>query len=148
MPSSSRLLAIVTSCSVSQSKSQMSDFLTVAEIYRMQYRLIEMFGGRQGVRDQGAVEAAVFRPQTGYYNSIEEEAAALMESLANNHGFLDGNKRIAFTAADVFLRRNGFYIELEGLEGYAFICGSMDRHEFRFVQVLDWIRQHIKPLDY
>src|ERR1035438_5030408 len=92
MPSSSRLLAIVTSCSVSQSKSQMSDFLTVAEIYRMQYRLIEMFGGRQGVRDQGAVEAAVFRPQTGYYNSIEEEAAALMESLANNHGFLDGNK--------------------------------------------------------
>jgi death-on-curing protein len=126
----------------------MSDFLTVAEIYRMQYRLIEMFGGRQGVRDQGAVEAAVFRPQTGYYNSIEEEAAALMESLANNHGFLDGNKRIAFTAADVFLRRNGFYIELEGLEGYAFICGSMDRHEFRFVQVLDWIRQHIKPLDY
>jgi death-on-curing protein len=126
----------------------MSDFLTVAEIYRMQYRLIEMFGGRQGVRDQGAVEAAVFRPQTGYYNSIEEEAAALMESLGNNHGFLDGNKRIAFTAADVFLRRNGFYIEVEGLDGYAFICGSMERHEFRFVQILDWIRQHIKPLDY
>ena len=77
----------------------MSDFLTVAEIYRMQYRLIEMFGGRQGIRDQGAVEAAVFRPQTGYYNSIEEEAAALMESLANN-----------------------------------------------FVQILDWIRRHIRPL--
>ena len=114
----------------------------------MQYRLIEMFGGLQGVRDPGAVEAAVFRPQTGYYNSIEEEAAALMESLANNHGFLDGNKRIAFTAADVFLRRNGFYIEVEGLEGYAFICGSMERHEFRFIQILDWIRQHIKLLDY
>jgi death-on-curing protein len=126
----------------------MSDFLTVAEIYRMQYRLIEMFGGLQGVRDPGAVEAAVFRPQVGYYNSIEEEAAALMESLGNNHGFLDGNKRIAFTAADVFLRRNGFYIEVEGLDGYAFICGSMERHEFRFVQILDWIRQHIKPLDY
>ena len=148
MPSSSRLLAIVTSCSVSQSKSQMSDFLTVAEIYRMQYRLIEMFGGLQGVRDPGAVEAAVFRPQVGYYNSIEEEAAALMESLGNNYGFVDGNKRIAFTAADVFLRRNGFYIEVEGLEGYAFICGSMERHEFRFIQILDWIRQHIKLLDY
>ena len=48
----------------------MSDFLTVAEIYRMQYRLIEMFGGLQGVRDPGAVEAAVFRPQVGYYNFI------------------------------------------------------------------------------
>jgi len=123
----------------------MADYLTVAEVYRMQHRLIEMFGGLHGVRDQGAVEAAVFRPQIGYYNSIEEEAAALMESLANNHGFVDGNKRIAFAAADVFLRRNGFYIEVDGLEGYAFIYGSMDRHEFRFPQILDWIRQHIEP---
>ena len=60
----------------------MTDYLTVAEVYRIQYRLIEMFGGIQGVRDKGAVEAAVFRPQIGYYNPIEEEAAALMESLA------------------------------------------------------------------
>jgi death on curing protein len=119
----------------------MADYLTVAEVYRMQHRLIELFGGMHGVRDKGAVEAAIFRP----HNSIEEEAAALMESLANNHGFLDGNKRIAFTAADVFLRRNGFYIEVEGLDGYAFIYGSMDRHEFRFAQILDWIRQHIRP---
>jgi len=124
----------------------MADYLTLAEVYRMQYRLIEMFGGVQGVRDKAAVEAAVFRPQTGYYNSLEEEAAALMESLANNHGFLDGNKRIAFTAADVFLRRNGFYIDVEGLAGYAFIAGSMERHEFRFVNILDWIRRHIKPV--
>lgn len=124
----------------------MADYFTVAEIYRMQYRLIELFGGLHGVRDQGAVEAAVFRPQTGYYNSLEEEASALMESLGNNHGFLDGNKRIAFTATDVFLRRNGFYLEVEPVDGYAFIVGSMERNEFRFAQILDWIRQHIKPL--
>jgi death-on-curing protein len=124
----------------------MADYLTVAEVYRMQHRLIEMFGGLHGVRDQGAVEAAVFRPQSGYYNSLEEEAAALMESLGNNHGFLDGNKRIAFTAADVFLRRNGFYIKVGGLAGHAFIGGSIERHEFRFAQILDWIRQHIKAL--
>lgn len=124
----------------------MADYLTVAEVYRMQHRLIEMFGGLQGVRDKGGVEAAVFRPQIGYYNSIAEEAAALMESLGNNHVFLDGNKRIAFTATDAFLRRNGFYIEVEALDGHAFIVGSMERGEFRFVQILDWIRQHIKPL--
>jgi death-on-curing protein len=112
----------------------------------MQHRLIELFGGRQGVRDKGAVEAAVFRPQIGYYNSIEEEAAALMESLGNNHGFLDGNKRIAFTAADVFLRRNGAYIEVEAGDGYAFITGSMERREFRFGQILEWMRGHVKPL--
>src|SRR5262249_24162770 len=124
----------------------MAEYLTVAEVYLMQHRLIEMFGGLHGVRDKGAVESAVFRPQIGYYNSLEEEAAALMESLANNHGLLDGNKRIAFTATDVFLRRNGFYIEVEGEEGYDFINGSMERHEFRSAQDLDWIRKYVKPL--
>jgi death-on-curing protein len=124
----------------------MSDYLTVAEIYQMQHRLIDLFGGMHGVRDKGAVEAAVFRPQTGYYNSLEEEAAALMESLGNNHGFLDGNKRIAFTATDVFLRRNGFYIKVVAAAGYEFINGSMERHEFRFPKILDWIRRHIKRL--
>src|SRR5438105_9075604 len=124
----------------------MRKYLSVAEVYQMHFLLIERFGGFQGVRDKGAIEAAVFRPQTGYYNSIEEEAAALMESLGNNHGFLDGNKRIAFTAADVFLRRNGSYIEVTGTEGHAFIDGSMERHEFRFARILEWIRQQVKPL--
>jgi len=101
---------------------------------------------RHGVRDKNAVEAAVFRPQTGYYGSHGEEAAALMESLGNNHGFLDGNKRIAFTAADVFLRRDGFYIEVDAQAGHEFIYGSTDRQEFCFPRILDWIRQHLEPL--
>jgi death-on-curing protein len=121
-----------------------TNYLTVAEVYLMQHRLIERFGGRHGVRDKGAVEAAVFRPQIGYYNSIEEEAAALMESLGNNHGFVDGNKRIAFTATDVFLRINDFELEVDSEAGHAFIYGSMDRHVFRYAEILDWIRQHIK----
>ncbi len=124
----------------------MAEYLTVAEVYRMQHRLIELFGGMHGVRDMGAVEAAVFRPQTGYYDSIEEEAAALMESLGNNHGFLDGNKCVAFTAADVFLRRNGFFIDIDGKDGCAFIYGSMDRGEFRFARIVEWIRGNMKPL--
>jgi len=124
----------------------MADYLTVAEVYQMQHLLIDRFGGMHGVRDKNAVEAAVFRPQTGYYNSLEEEAAALMESLGNNHCFFDGNKRIAFTAADVFLRRNGFYIEVDAQAGHEFIYGSMDRREFRFPKILDWIQQHIKRL--
>ena len=70
----------------------MLDFLTVAEVYQMQSLLIESFGGMHGVRDKNAIESAVFRPQTGYYNSLAEEAVALMESLGNNHGFIDGNK--------------------------------------------------------
>src|ERR1700739_3840526 len=124
----------------------MAEYLTVAEVYAMQSRLIDLFGGLPGVRDKGAVGAAVFRPQTGYYNSLEEEAAALMESLGNNHGFLDGNKRIAFSATDTFLRINDFYLDVIAQEGHDFIDGSMDRHQFRFVQILDWIREHVKKL--
>ena len=122
----------------------MREYLTVAEVYHMQHRLIELFGGMHGVRDAGAIEAAVFRPQTGYYDSIEEEAAALMESLGMNHGFIDGNKRIAFTAGDVFLRRNGFYLEVAAEEGHQFIEGSLAKQEFRFGQILAWIREHLK----
>jgi death-on-curing protein len=123
------------------------EYLTVAEVYRMQHRLIELFGGLHGVRNTGAIEAAVFRPQTGYYDSVEEEAAALMESLGMNHGFIDGNKRIAFTAADVFLRRNGFYLEVNAMEGHEFIEGSLARQEFRFGKILQWIRDHSKRIE-
>jgi death-on-curing protein len=125
----------------------MREYLTVGEVYHMQHRLIELFGGLHGVRDAGAIEAAVFRPQTGYYNSLEEEAAALMESLGMNHGFLDGNKRIAFTAADVFLRRNGFYLDVTANEGQQFIEGSIESRQFRFGQISTWIKEHLKKLE-
>ncbi|MGH9494762.1 MAG: type II toxin-antitoxin system death-on-curing family toxin [Candidatus Sulfotelmatobacter sp.] len=125
----------------------MREYLTVAEVHTMQHRLIELFGGMHGVRDAGAIEAAVFRPQTGYYESVEEEAAALMESLGMNHGFIDGNKRIAFTAADVFLRRNGFYLEVSAIDGHQFMEGSLARQEFRFAKILAWIRELLKPIE-
>jgi death-on-curing protein len=124
----------------------MAEYLTVAEIYAIQHRLIDLFGGSHGVRDTSAVEAAVFRPQVGYYNSLEEEAAALMESLGNNHGFIDGNKRIAFAATAVFLRRNGLSLDVDADEGYKFIYGSMDRGEFRFGRIVGWIRENTRRL--
>lgn len=125
----------------------MREYLTVAEVYRMQHRLIDLFGGLHGVRDAAAIEAAVFRPQTGYYDSIEEEAAALMESLGMNHGFIDGNKRIAFAAADVFLRLNSLYLDVTADDGYSFIEGSIARSEFRFAKILEWIRGHVKRME-
>jgi death-on-curing protein len=73
-------------------------YLTLAEAvaihhHQIEHHQIEEYGGAHGLRDQGAVEAAVFRPQTGYYNDLSDEGAALLESLVNNHAFLDGNKR-------------------------------------------------------
>ena len=78
----------------------MPDYLTVADVLEMHARLIETYGGSTGLRDPGALEAALFRPQTGYYADVIAEAAALLESLAMNHPFVDGNKRVAFAAAE------------------------------------------------
>src|ERR1700719_1868420 len=83
-------------------------YLTVAEVIAIHHHQIEEYGGVHGLRDQGALESAVFRPQTGYYNDLSEEAAALLESLVNNHAFVDGNKRVGFAAARTVLLANGF----------------------------------------
>jgi death-on-curing protein len=69
-----------------------------------------------------------------------------MESLTNNHAFHDGNKRIGFAVSDVFLRLNGFYLEVEPLDGYRFITASMSKGDFRFGMIRDWISSHLKPL--
>jgi death-on-curing protein len=66
--------------------------LTLAEVVEIDRLLIEEFGGSHGVRDQGGLESAGYRPKTGYYNNLAEEAAALAESLANNHAFLMGTR--------------------------------------------------------
>lgn len=119
---------------------------TVAEAKELHRKLIEEFGGTHGLRDEGRLEAAILRPQTGYYETLEESAAALMESLTNNHAFHDGNKRIGFAVTDAFLRVNGFYLELEPYDGYTFITGAMSKGEFRFPTIRDWISSHMKAL--
>src|SRR3979490_666571 len=119
-------------------------YLTVGEVLQIHHQKIEDYGGARGVRDKGLLESAVFRPQIGYYNSIAEEAAALMESLANNHPFLDGNKRIAFAAAHTFLLVNGYDLEVDLLGAYDFMMQSIARGEFRFAPILEWINNHIR----
>ena len=88
------------------------DYLTVADVLGMHSVLMQRYGGAPGVRDPGALEAALFRPQTGYYEDIVAEAAALMESLAINHPFVDGNKRVGLAVCDVFLLINGYDLGL------------------------------------
>ena len=76
------------------------EYLTVADVLGMHTVLMKRYGGAMGVRDPGALEVALFRPQTGYYDDIVAEAAALMESLAINHPFIDGNKRDWLSRSD------------------------------------------------
>ena len=118
-------------------------YLTVAEVLTIHKQQIDEYGGIDGIRDSGLLESAVFRPQTGYYNSVAEESAALLESLANNHPFLDGNKRVAFAAAHTFLLVNGFDLAVESISAFEFMMRSISSGELRFAQILKWINDHI-----
>lgn len=121
-------------------------YLTVAEVVEMHRELIDEFGGAHGIRDQGSLESAVYRPQIGYYNTLIEEASALMESLANNHAFFDGNKRISFAATDTFLRLNGYYLQVEAKATHNFITEKIADGAFRFNLIRKWISTAIRPL--
>jgi death on curing protein len=122
-------------------------YLTVGEAIEMHRQLVHEFGGIHGLRDQGLLEAAIFRSQNGYYDDLIHEAAALMESLASNHAFLDGNKRISLAATDTFLRINGYYLELETIAAHKFITESIAKREFRIRQIREWLTVHVYPLE-
>ena len=116
------------------------DYLTVADVLGMHIALISRYGGAPGVRDPGGLEAALFRPQTGYYGDVVAEAAAMMESLAINHPFVDGNKRIAFAAADVFLRVNGWRLKRAPMEIFAEMIQMLESGTFDIAHIEPWLR--------
>ena len=107
--------------------------------------LMQRYGGVLGLRDPGALEAALFRPQTGYYEDIVAQAAALLESLAINHPFLDGNKRVAFAAADVFLRINGWRLQRAPMQIHDELIQMFESGTFDFAQLEPWLRGFAEP---
>ena len=121
-------------------------FLTHDELLEIHKKLIERFGGPSGIRDPGLLESALFRPQTGYYEDLAEMGTALFESLIINHPFIDGNKRVAFFATDVFFRLNGYKLEVVTAEVYPFLIGLLEKGECNYENLLPWIRHSIKKL--
>jgi death-on-curing protein len=121
-------------------------YLTVAEVLAIHHLQIEEYGGAHGIRDDGLLESAIFRPQIGYFNNIQEEAAAMMESLANKHPFLDGNKRTAFASVHTFLLVNGYDLKVDSLSAYKFVSGAIAKGEFRFSLILNWLTTRIVQL--
>lgn len=108
--------------------------------------LIREFGGTMGIRDEGALAAALMRPQLGYYDCLIEEAAALLESLANNHPFVDGNKRTALAVTDTFLHLNGYFIDCDSVEAYEFFMRLFEMNSFRFAQLIPWLEEKVRRL--
>lgn len=121
----------------------MTDYLTVAEVLAMHADQIARYGGSRGVRDAGLLEAALFRPQTGYYADLIEEAAALWESMSQNHPFIDGNKRTAFAATYTFLAINGARLTAGAQETQDFVLALYEGNQFTFDKLVPWLREHV-----
>jgi death-on-curing protein len=125
-------------------------YLSVQEVLDIHAEVIRLHGGSSVILDLGLVDSAVAQPQAAFGGyellpTLEEKAAALGYSLSKNHGFADGNKRVGFTAMDVFLRLNGFKVvaSVDDAErvGLSVAAGTMTREEFT-----DWVRAHVVPL--
>ena len=122
----------------------MSDFLTLAEVLAIHDDQIERYGGSHGLRDPGLLESALYRPQTGYYADLVAEAAALWESLSQNHPFVDGNKRTAFAATFTFLAINGVRITASAGAAQGLISGLYAANDFCFEPLARWLRENTR----
>jgi death-on-curing protein len=119
-------------------------FPTLEEALELHRVLLERFGGSAGVRDLGALESALFRPQTGYYDALAVQAAALMQSLAMNHPFIDGNKRVAFALTAIFLRMNGFRLVASADDAERFVINDLIEAHATLDQVAAWLTAHMR----
>jgi death-on-curing protein len=119
-------------------------YLTLEDALYIHAEQIRLFGGAAGVRDLGLIEAALLRPQTGYYATVLEQAAALWESLAMNHGFVDGNKRVAFAGLDTFLALNGYEITARPAVIIKFIGDRMESRTFKKDILLQWLLENTR----
>jgi len=121
----------------------MTDYLTVVEVLAIHDDQIERYGGASGIRDRGLLEAALFRPQTGHYADLIDEAAALWESLSQNHPFIDGNKRTAFAVTYTFLVINGARLTATTVKTEHFIFSLYADGLFDFEHLSQWLRNNV-----
>jgi death-on-curing protein len=121
-----------------------SEYVTIADALFFHQHLIERYGGATGLRDAGALESALHRPQTGYYDTLIHEAAALLESLVQNHPFVDGNKRAAFAVVDVFLRINGLAITADSKAIYNYKIKLLEDQTFDMEHLVPWLQEIVR----
>lgn len=119
---------------------------TVEEVLVLHSLLLERYRGEPGVRDLGLLDAALHRPSSGYYGSLSEQAAALLQSLANNHAFVDGNKRVAFATMVIFLRLNGFDLRATADDAETFLVGEVIQGRVGVDRISAWIEERIWAL--
>ena len=125
-------------------------YLTLAEVLALHHRLMQASGGPSGLRDLGLLESAVSQPLASFggqelYPSVVEKAAAPGYSLACNHPFVDGNKRVAHAAMEVFLVLNGYEIECPTDEQEAAWLRLAASEQSR-AELVAWLSKHTRPI--
>jgi len=127
------------------------NYLTPEQVLFIHSRLVTETGGSHGVRDLGLLESAVARPRATFdgkelYPDLFTKAAALMDSLINNHPFVDGNERTGITAAGLFLRINGWKLNapLEELETCTLRVATVG---MKVAELALWLRDNTLSLD-
>lgn len=114
-----------------------------AQVVEIHDRIIEKYGGATGIRDERQLESALARPFMGsadsdYYPTIAHKASALLESLVNNHPFVDGNKRTGYVVMRSFL--NEFELDIqESTEAKFEFLHELAAGNLNFDQILEWI---------
>lgn len=119
---------------------------TLEEALHLHRMLLERYGGQHGVRDLGLIESALLRAQSGYYETLASQAAALMQSLTMNHGFIDGNKRVAVAMTMVFLRLNGYGIVVSADEAESFLIEEVIKNRASLEKIAAWLHGHWEPV--
>lgn len=119
----------------------MIDIKTANDIHNI---LIDRFGGSKGIRDEGALEAALHRPYATFdgvdlYPTPIDKAAALFESLIINHPFVDGNKRVAYVLMKFLLFKNGLLIKSNTEEKYQMVIDA-SMGKMRFDEIKLWLQ--------
>jgi death-on-curing protein len=122
------------------------EYLTVNEVLLLHARVIQRTGGSRGVRDMGLLESALARPRATFggadlYPDLWTKAAALAHSLAQNHPFVDGNKRVALAAMGIFLELNGCQLTASNEDAVAFIQ-RLVTGEIGIEEMAAWPRTH------
>jgi len=123
----------------------MIDFTEAGKIHEI---LIEKFGGTKGIRDKGALEAALKRPyatfdQKDLYPTAIDKAAAILESIISNHPFVDGNKRTGYVIMRLSLMESGLDIKSDQADKYKFVT-NVANSNLNIDQIKEWIKKRIQ----
>lgn len=121
-------------------------YLTAPQVLFIHARLIVETGGSGGIRDLGLLQAAIARPQATFggqelYPDLFTKTAALLESLVANHPFVDGNKRVGIAAAGLFLRVNGYRLQVNNDDLETFVL-QVAQGQWRVEEMAVWFERN------